>query len=78
MDFIRRKKLISNFKFPVISLLSNFEIFAAKYSCISQQKCEIPTKLHFKVDSNFGAVQDVAQPVAELVDQSFAQPVSSP
>ena len=31
-----------------------------------------------KVNSNFGAVQDVAQPDAQLADQYFAQPESSP
>ena len=30
------------------------------------------------VNSNFGAVQDVAQPDAQLADQYFAQPESSP
>ena len=31
-----------------------------------------------KVNSNSGAVQDVAQPDAQLADQYFAQPESSP
>ena len=35
---------------------------------------EVPSK----VNSNFGAVQDVAQPAAQLADQYFAQPESSP
>ena len=33
---------------------------------------------HNKIPQNFGAVQDVAQPAAELADQYFAQPESSP
>ena len=35
-------------------------------------------EVHSKVNSNFGAVQDVAQPAAQLADQYFAQPESSP
>ena len=34
----------------------------------------LQSEVHSIVNSNFGALQDVAQPAAQLADQSFAQP----
>ena len=34
----------------------------------------LQSKVHSIVNSNFGALQDVEQPAAQLADQSFAQP----
>ena len=38
----------------------------------------LQSEVHSIVNSNFGAVQDVAEPAAQLADQSFPQPESSP
>ena len=38
----------------------------------------LQSEVHSIVNSNFGALQDVAQPAAQLADQSFAQPEPSP
>ena len=45
---------------------------------ISRNSGKILAEVHSIVNSNFGAVQDVAQPDAQLADQYFAQPESSP
>ena len=37
----------------------------------------LQSEVHSIVNSNFGALQDVAQPAAQLADQSFAQPEPS-
>ena len=66
------------------------EKIRANFIKISENRARIPAKLTTsgsdplqsevpsKVNSNFGAVQDVAQPAAQLADQYFAQPESSP
>ena len=63
---------------PPLALPSPLPIGAGESASTPSGSDPLQSEVHSKVNSNSGAVQDVAQPAAQLADQYFAQPESSP
>ena len=63
---------------PLPALPSPLPIGAGESASTPSGSDPLQSEVPSKVNSNFGAVQDVAQPAAQLADQYFAQPESSP
>ena len=62
---------------PLPSPLPNGVIGVGESASTTSGSYPLQSEVHSTVNSNFGALQDVAQPAAQLADQSFAQPDSS-
>ena len=62
---------------PPHSLPSPLPIGVGESASTTSGSHPLQSEVHSIVNSNFGALQDVAQPAAQLADQSFAQPEPS-
>ena len=62
---------------PLPSPLPNGVIGVGESASTTSGSYPLQSEVHSIVNSNFGALQDVAQPAAQLADQSFAQPEPS-
>jgi len=62
---------------PLPSPLPNGVIGVGESASTTSGGYPLQSEVHSIVNSNFGALQDVAQPAAQLADQSFAQPEPS-
>ena len=62
---------------PLPSPLPNGVIGVRESASTTSGSYPLQSEVHSIVNSNFGALQDVAQPAAQLADQSFAQPEPS-
>ena len=62
---------------PLPSPLPNGVIGVGESASTTSGSYPLQSKVHSIVNSNFGVLQDVAQPAAQLADQSFAQPEPS-
>ena len=67
----------AEFANPLPPLPSPLPIGVGESASTTSGSDPLQSEVPSKVNSNFGAVQDVAQPAAQLADQSFAQPESS-
>ena len=63
---------------PLHPLPSPLPIGVGESASTTSGSYPLQSEVHSIVNSNFGALQDVAQPAAQLADQSFAQPEPSP
>ena len=63
---------------PLPSPLPNGVIGIRESASTPSGSYPLQSEVHSIVNSNFGALQDVAQPAAQLAAQSFAQPETSP
>ena len=68
----------AEFANPLPPLPSPLPIGVGESASTTSGSDPLQSEVLSKVNSNFGAVQDVAQPDAQLADQYFAQPESSP
>ena len=68
----------AEFANPLPPLPSPLPIGVGESALTTSGSDPLQSEVPSKVNSNSGAVQDVAQPAAELADQYFAQPESSP
>ena len=62
---------------PLHPLPSPLPIGVGESASTTSGSYPLHSEVHSIVNSNFGALQDVAQPAAQLADQSFAQPEPS-
>ena len=62
---------------PLHPLPSPLPIGVGESASTTSGSYPLQSEVHSIVNSNFGALQDVAQPAAQLADQSFAQPEPS-
>ena len=68
----------AEFANPLPPLPSPLPIGVGESALTTSGSDPLQSEVPSKVNSNSGAVQDVAQPDAQLADQYFAQPESSP
>ena len=71
-------KIPAKFLHPLPSPLPNGVIGVGESASTTSGSYPLQSEVHSIVNSNFGALQDVAQPAAQLADQSSAQPEPSP